>query len=231
MNIQGFYPLTLLDFPGRLACEVFVGGCNLRCPFCHNAPLVLQPNENPNMEQEVLALLERRKGKLTGVCISGGEPLLQTDLADFIRKVKALGYAVKLDTNGALPQRLRALLEQGLLDYVAMDVKNAPEGYAIATGGTADFSPFAESIRLICESGVPHEFRTTVVGGIHTPQDVARIGALLSDEPYYIQPFSDKAGVLNGAVCRPLSDEELKQMLTSVRVYTPRAEIRGRELK
>lgn len=231
MNIQGFYPLTLLDFPGRLACEVFVGGCNLRCPFCHNAPLVLQPKENPNKEKEVFHLLEKRRGVLTGVCISGGEPLLQADLSDFIRRVRALGYAVKLDTNGALPERLRELLACGLLDYVAMDVKNSPAGYALATGGTGDFAPFAESIRLVRGSGVPHEFRTTVVGGIHTPQDIGQIAAMLADEPYYIQPFSDKGSVLDGSCCHPLSDKELTEMLAAARLCNPRTEIRGVELK
>lgn len=231
MNIQGFYPLTLLDFPGRLACEVFVGGCNLRCPFCHNASLVLQPNENENKEKEVWDLLQKRRGVLTGVCISGGEPLLQADLADFVAKVRALGYAVKLDTNGALPEKLGALLSCGLLDYVAMDVKNAPMGYAVATGGIGNFEPFAESIRLLQESGVPHEFRTTVVGGIHTPQDVGEIAAMLGDVLYYIQPFSDKGSVLNGGICRSVSDGVLAEMLAAARQYAPRAEIRGRELK
>ena len=229
MNIQGFYPLTLLDFPGRLACEVFVGGCNLRCPFCHNAGPVLRPHQDESREPEVMAVLEKRRGKLTGVCISGGEPLLQEDLPDFIRRVRDMGYAVKLDTNGSLPHRLRALLEEGLLDYVARDVKNAPNTYAAAVGLDMDAAPFLESIRLVKASGIPHEFRTTVVGGIHTPKDLEGIGALLGDETFFMQPFSDRGDVLEREKCRTLSDEELKAMIAAVRRHTPRAKVRGRE--
>ena len=127
MNIQGFQKLTMLDFPGHTACTVFTGGCNLRCPFCHNVSLVLAPEAEPIPEEEIFSYLAKRRGVLDGVAITGGEPLLQKDIADFCRKVKETGFLVKLDTNGFFPERLEALLREGLVDYVAMDIKNTPE--------------------------------------------------------------------------------------------------------
>ena len=142
MNIQGFQKLTLLDYPEKVACTVFTGGCNLLCPFCHNAGLVRTPNDSTSLEDEVLPYLSRRRGLLDGVCVTGGEPLLQPDLQDFLSRVKQMGYLVKLDTNGSMPDRLRHLLSTGLVDYVAMDVKSSPAGYARAIGCNADFSKF-----------------------------------------------------------------------------------------
>ena len=226
MNIQGYQRLTLLDFPGKVACTVFTGGCNLRCPFCHNGGLVRTPNAFPEAEAEVLAYLQKRKGLLDAVCISGGEPLLQVDLAAFIAKVKEMGYLVKLDTNGALPQRLLPLLEGRLPDYVAMDVKSSPAGYSAATGTTLDFAPFAQSIRAIRESGIPHEFRTTVVKGIHTVEDLIAISQLLGDEPYFLQGFVRSDDLL-GEGNEAFSKEEMQSFLDAVRIRTPRAALRG----
>ena len=227
MNIQGFQKLTLLDYPGRTACTVFTGGCNLRCPFCHNADLVRTPMAGPNLTDEVLTYLQRRQGILDGVCITGGEPLLQPDLADFIRRVKELGYAVKLDTNGSLPDRLAALLRTGLVDYVAMDVKSSPAGYAVAAGVDTDWTVFDRSIRILRDSGVPHEFRTTAVGGLHTPADFAAIGEWLAGVPaYYIQRFVD-SGRLLGEGFAPFSVEEMEHLLTVVQGYIPAAQLRG----
>ena len=227
MNIQGFQKLTLLDYPGRTACTVFTGGCNLRCPFCHNADLVRTPIAGPNLTDEVLTYLMRRQGILDGVCITGGEPLLQPDLVDFIRQIKELGYAVKLDTNGALPDRLAALLDTGLVDYVAMDVKSSPAGYAAAAGVDTDWTVFDRSIRILQESGVPHEFRTTAVGGVHTPEDFAAIGEWLSGaSAYYIQRFVD-SGRLLGEGFSPFSIEEMEHLLTVVREHIPTAQLRG----
>jgi len=227
MNIQGFQKLTLLDYPGRTACTVFTGGCNLRCPFCHNADLVRTPIAQPNLTQEVLTYLARRRGILDGVCITGGEPLLQPDLADFIRQIKELGYAVKLDTNGSLPDRLAALLCTGLVDYVAMDVKSSPAGYAAAVGADVDAAVYDRSIRILRESGVPHEFRTTAVGGIHTPEDFTAIGQWLAGAPaYYIQRFVD-SGRLLGEGFAPFSIEEMEHLLSLVREYIPAAQLRG----
>lgn len=227
MNVQGYQKLTLLDFPGRVACTVFTGGCNLRCPFCHNAGLVLTPHAGGNMENEVLDYLSRRKGLIEGVCITGGEPLLQPDLEDFIRKVKALGYLVKLDTNGALSHRLRALLETGLIDYVAMDVKSSPEGYQKAIGVPLASDLFEESIRILQASGIPHEFRTTAVKGIHTKEDFEKIGKWLPpDSPYFIQTFVSSPNLL-GSGCEPFSANEMKALLSAVQPYLPGAQLRG----
>ena len=227
MNIQGFQKLTLLDFPGRTACTVFTGGCNLRCPFCHNAGLVRTPMEHPDATQEVLTYLEKRQGILDGVCVTGGEPLLQPDLADFLRRVRALGYAVKLDTNGSLPDRLEALLSQGLVDYVAMDVKSSPAGYAKAVGTEVDVAVYERSIRIIRSSGLPYEFRTTAVGGIHIPEDFEAIGQWLAGEPsYFIQKFVD-SGQLLGEGYTAFSYEEMEHLLAVVREYIPAAQLRG----
>ena len=227
MNIQGYQKMTLLDFPGRVACTVFTGGCNLRCPFCHNAGLVRTPLASKNMEAEVLDYLARRRGILDGVCITGGEPLLQPDLVNFIARIKEMGYLVKLDTNGSLPERLAALLQTGMVDYVAMDVKSSPSGYAAATGTDIDPAPFVRSVELIRKSGVAHEFRTTAVKGIHTPADFAEIGKWLGgDAPYFIQCFKDSGNLL-GEGCQAFDAEETAALLDAVSPYIPKAQIRG----
>ena len=228
MNIQGYQKLTLLDFPGKVACTLFTGGCNLRCPFCHNASLVLTPHESQNMEDEVLDYLTRRKGLLDGVCITGGEPLLQPDLTEFMQKIKALGLAIKLDTNGSMPQKLQALLETGLVDYVAMDIKSSPEGYSRATGCEIDASLFEESVKLLKECGIPHEFRTTAVRGIHTAEDFSKISEWIGDEPYFIQGFVD-SGNLIGEGCGAFSESESQELLTLVKKHTPAAKLRGQD--
>ena len=164
MNIQGFNKVTLLDFPGRVACTVFTGGCDLRCPFCHNSQLVLQPNHSPIDEEEVFDLLRRRRGVLEGVALTGGEPLLQPDLESFLSRVRELGYSVKLDTNGTHPERLARIIGEGLVDYVAMDIKNSPEKYPATVGIPGfDVSPVRASAALLLEGKVDYEFRTTVV--------------------------------------------------------------------
>ncbi len=227
MNIQGYQKLTLLDFPGKTACTVFTGGCNLRCPFCHNAGLVRTPMAQNNAHAEVLEYLQKRRGILDGVCVTGGEPLLQPDLAEFLREVRGLGYRVKLDTNGSLPDRLADLLAQGLVDYVAMDIKSSPEGYAKATGAEVDIAVYQRSVLVLRESGVPHEFRTTAVGGIHTPEDFASIGRWLGEVPhYFIQRFVD-SGQLLGEGYTAFSIEEMEHLLTTVREFIPAAQLRG----
>lgn len=227
MNIQGYQKLTLLDYPGKTACTVFTGGCNLRCPFCHNAGLVRNPLAQDNATAEVMEYLTKRRGILDGVCVTGGEPLLQPDLVDFLRDVRNLGYAVKLDTNGSLPEKLADVLAQGLVDYVAMDIKSSPTGYALATGAEIDPAVFARSVQVLRESGIPHEFRTTAVGGIHTPEDFVRIGQWLGDVPaYFIQRFVD-SGQLLGEGFYPFSIEEMEHLLTTVREFIPAAQLRG----
>lgn len=198
MIINGIQKMTLLDFPGRVACTLFTAGCNLRCPFCHNASLVTDITGDALDTAEILAMLDKRQGLLDGVCITGGEPTLQPDLADFIREVRARGYAVKLDTNGTRPDRVAALLEEGLIDYVAMDIKNCREKYPL-TVGIADFDVAAidESIHLLKTSGVGHEFRTTVVRELHTVEDIAAIAKWLGDgERLFLQQFVDSGDLI-----------------------------------
>ena len=226
MNIQGFQKLTLLDFPGKVAATVFTGGCNLRCPFCHNATLVLSPTQGESMENEVLAYLSQRKKLLDGVCVTGGEPLLQPDLLAFISRVKELGLAVKLDTNGSLPKRLGEILSKGLVDYVAMDIKSSPKGYARAIGCDTEFSLFEESIRILRKSGLPHEFRTTAVKGIHSEEDFAEIAKLVGNSPYYIQRFVDSGNLL-GTGCSAFSEQESQALLRVARAYAPQTMLRG----
>ena len=227
MNVQGYQKLTLLDYPGRTACTVFTGGCNLRCPFCHNAGLVRTPLAGPNLTDEVLAYLQKRKGVLDGVCVTGGEPLLQPDLVGFLQAVKEMGYAVKLDTNGMLPGRLAEVLATKLVDYVAMDIKSSPDGYPAATGTDADVSAVSDSLSILRDSGIPFELRTTAVRGIHTEADFAAIGRWIGDVPaYFIQRFVD-SGQLLGSGCDAFSPEEMEHLLTTVRKYTPSAQLRG----
>ena len=227
MNVQGYQKLTLLDFPGRTACTVFTGGCNLRCPFCHNAGLVRTPLAEPNRTDEVLEYLRKRQGILDGVCVTGGEPLLQPDLEDFLRAVKEMGYAVKLDTNGTLPRRLAEVLATNLVDYVAMDIKSSPDGYAVTTGTDADVSAVTDSLSILRQSGIPFELRTTAVRGIHTEADFDAIGRWIGDVPaYFIQRFVD-SGQLLGSGCDAFSPEEMEHLLTTVRVHVPSAQLRG----
>ena len=229
MRICGLQKLSMVDYPGKLAATVFTGGCNLRCPFCHNAPLVLRPHETPELPtDEVLAFLRSRTGLLDGVVLSGGEPLLQSGAADFLREVKALGFAVKLDTNGCFPDALAAILAEGLADYVAMDIKNRPEKYA-ETVGVPDFdiAPVQESIRLLQSSGTDYEFRTTVVREFHTAEDIRAIGEWLKGaKRLYLQQFAD-SGDLVGCGCHSRSEDELRAFARLADPYFGSVEIRG----
>lgn len=226
MNVQGYQKLTLLDFPGHTAATVFLGGCNLRCPFCHNAGLVKTPMAQASAEEEVLTYLSRRKGVLDGVCVTGGEPLLHPDLPILLSKIKDMGYLVKLDTNGALPNKLSSVLSTHLIDMVAMDIKHAPDKYPMATGCDLDFAPFAESMRIIRESGLAYEFRTTVVKGIHQKEDILTIASLVGDAPYYLQKFVDSGNLL-GSGCSAFSELEMQDILQAVRAVAPQTMLRG----
>ncbi len=226
VNIQGIQKLSLLDYPGKVACTLFTGGCNLRCPFCHNASLVRTPAAVPSMKDDVISYLSSRRSLLDGVCITGGEPLIQVDLESFIREVRALGYSVKLDTNGSFPDKLSHILQAGLIDYVAMDIKSAPETYSSAIGFEMSTEVFERSIDIIKNSGIAHEFRTTAVKGIHSVSDFASIGKLIGDEPYFIQSFVDSGNLL-GDGCSAFSYEEMHELLSAVLPYTPRASLRG----
>jgi anaerobic ribonucleoside-triphosphate reductase activating protein len=229
MRISGLQKLTLLDFPGHTACTVFTGGCNYRCPFCHNAELVLRPEEQPEIpEAEFFALLEKRRGLLDGVAVTGGEPTLQPDLPEFLGRIRDLGYAVKLDTNGTRPDLLKRLVREGLVQYVAMDIKNSPARYA-ETAGAADpqLDRIRESAAFLLEGTVPYEFRTTVVRELHTPEDLAEIGRWLRGaERYFIQCFTDSGDLIEEGF-HPCSREELDLLLAAVRPFIPSAELRG----
>ncbi len=229
MIIQGLQKLTLLDYPGKVACTVFTAGCNLRCPFCHNAGLVTHiDRENALGEDALFAFLKKRKGILDGVCITGGEPLLQNGMSDFIRKIRELGYAVKLDTNGCFPEKLAELIDEGLLDYVAMDIKNSPEKYGETVGiEEFDTSDVFKSVEILKAGRVPYEFRTTVVSGIHTAKDIENIGKwLCGAQKYFIQEFIDSGDVICDGLSA-VSREEMAKMLDTARKFIPSAELRG----
>ncbi|MCM1542724.1 MAG: anaerobic ribonucleoside-triphosphate reductase activating protein [Blautia sp.] len=199
MKIHGFQKTTLLDYPGHIAATVFTGGCNFRCPFCQNGSLALEPEGQPLIpEEEVLAHLRKRQEVLEGVCITGGEPTLESGLREFILKCRALGYLVKLDTNGYRPEMLREFLQEGILDYVAMDIKASPANYGRAAGiPGCDMDRIRESVSLLRASGVPHEFRTTVVKGIHTAGEFEEIGKWLAGSSvYYLQAYRDSGDIL-----------------------------------
>ena len=227
MKISGLQKLTLLDYPGRMACTVFTYGCNFRCGFCHNALLVTEENSDSISEDEFFAFLRKRHGILDGVCISGGEPTLQRDLYDFIKKVKAIGYAVKLDTNGTNPRLLKTLLEEKLLDYVAMDIKNSPEKYSLTCGCEIDVNSIKESVSIIKESGIDYEFRTTTVREYHTKQDFASIADWLEgDSRYYLQHFED-SGNLIGDSLSPFNKDEMESFAEVIRSKVPNVALRG----
>jgi len=230
MRISGLQKLSMVDFPGKLAATVFTGGCNLRCPFCHNALLVTRLAENPESHTiaEVLDFLRSRRGFLDGVVLSGGEPLLQPDVADFARAVRELGFAFKLDTNGFFPQRLRALIDEQLVDYVAMDIKNAPQDYSAICGiPDLDPAPVLESVELLREGRVAYEFRTTLVRGFHNAQRLAEIGAWLpKDCDYYLQSFRDSGDLIQPGL-EGFSEAEMAQFQELLRPLHPRTKLRG----
>nr|WP_295679201.1 anaerobic ribonucleoside-triphosphate reductase activating protein [uncultured Lachnoclostridium sp.] len=229
MKISGLQKLTLLDYPGHLACTVFTAGCNFRCPFCQNASLVLPSKEiSQYREEEILNFLSSRKHILEGLCISGGEPTMQPDLTDFIRKVKSMEYSVKLDTNGTHPKLLRELIEDQLIDMVAMDIKNSKESYPKTSGiEILNINSIEESVDLLKEGRIPYEFRTTIVRELHTKKDMDDIGKwLYGSSPYYLQAFVD-SGDLIGTNLTGYSKQELIKLLEIVSPYLPNASLRG----
>lgn len=234
MKICGLQKTTLLDFPGHVAATLFTGGCDFRCPYCHNGELVLRPGEVAAIpEQEIFDFLKKRRGILEGVCITGGEPTLQGDLEEFIGRVRELGYLVKLDTNGYRPEVLRNLMEKGLLDYVAMDVKAPKEKYGTVTGVPyIDVNRIAESVSLmIGQEKMPYEFRTTVVKGLHVLEDFEAIGRWLQGaRAYFLQGFRDNENRLDpGMELSAFSLPELECMAEKARKYIARVEVRGVE--
>ena len=228
MRIQGLQKLTLLDYPGKTACTVFLSGCNFRCPFCHNTPLLTADAADGMAEEELLAFLKKRRGLLDGVAITGGEPLLRPELPALLEKIKALGYAIKLDTNGAFPEQLEAVVRAGLTDYVAMDIKNSPARYA-ETAGTAelDLAPIDKSVSFLLRGTVDYEFRTTAVAELHDDTSFLKLGDWLAGaKRYYIQCFQPCETVLRTGLHAP-SDAQLHHWAELVRSKIPTVCVRG----
>ena len=228
MKIYGLQKMTLLDYPGHVACTVFLGQCDFRCPFCHNFELVDGSAPEVMEEDELFSFLQKRKGLLDGVAITGGEPCLHKDLPEFLRKIHAMGYPVKLDTNGNHPEILRAVLQEGLADYVAMDIKNSPEKYAATIGlPTFDLEKVSKSIRLIMEMAPDYEFRTTVVKEFHVAVDFEKIGELIfRAKRYFLQCFTDRESVPFGNLSAP-SKEEMEAFREVAARYVQEAQVRG----
>ena len=231
MKIHGYNQLTLLDYPGRVACTIFTGNCNFRCPYCHNSELVLDPSSQPVIsEDEIFAFLKKRQGILDGVCVTGGEPTVQPDLLDFLKKVKEFGYPIKLDSNGYKPEVLKEAISLKLVDCIAMDINSGPTNYHVAAGLMSAFTDkISESINLIMNSGIDYEFRTTVVKGIHTDFDFEEIGKWITGaNKYFIQNYRDNENVMVKGY-ESFTDEELEHILDIVKKYIPNAAIRGEE--
>ena len=203
MDIGGYQKLTLIDYPGKIATTVFTVGCNFRCPFCHNPEIIaLRNTRDTSQEKDFLEFLSKRKGKLDGVCITGGEPTLQNDLLEFMGKIKKMGFLVKLDSNGGRPEIIEKALKLKLVDYLAMDIKNQPKRYDETVGVKVQMEKIQLSIDLIRQSGLPYEFRTTVVPGIHTPEDFLVIRRWLKgSRAYYLQAYREEK----------IFDEKLKE--------------------
>ena len=228
MNIQGLQKLTLPDYPEHVACTLFTGGCQLNCPFCHNSELIKGTFDEGIGAEEVLKFLKKRQGLLDGVCVSGGEPLLQPDIDDFLKEVKALGYRVKLDTNGGFPEKLEQLVTQGLVDYVAMDIKNTPEKYPQTCGlATLDLDPYIRSKTFLLSGQVDYEFRTTVVKEFHSFEDILEIAKWLQGaQRYYLQCFVDRDQVRDSSLSA-YNEETLKQFCKAAQDILPCTTLRG----
>ena len=234
MVISGLQKMTLLDYPGKVACTIFLQGCNFRCPFCHNSDLLGAEGPAPISEETLFAFLKKRVGLLDAVCITGGEPTLQKDLPELLKKIKQLGYLVKLDTNGNRPDVLKAVVEAGLVDYVAMDIKNSPNRYG-QTAGVPDMSleRIGQSIRFLMEEHTDYEFRTTVVDELHDEASMEGIGRWLTElgmgcksPKFFLQPYVDRDSVLMSGLHTP-SAEKVTKMAEVLKCYIKGVSIRG----
>jgi len=229
MIISGMQKLTLVDYPEHTACIIFTQGCNFRCPFCHNSDLVKDANNSNKIDEQVLFdYLDKRKGLVDGVCISGGEPLLQKDIELFIKKIKEKGYKVKLDTNGSKPNILKKLIDSNLVDYVAMDVKNTFSKYNLTTGVDINIDDIKESINILKNSNIDYEFRTTIAKELHSFDDIREILDYLGPKvKYYIQNYNDCDTVLKKGLSS-FDDNELLEMKKNLERKYPNIVIRGR---
>ena len=228
MKIHGLQKITLLDFPGRVACTVFFGGCDMRCPFCHNAELVEGAVPPVMDETELLSFLKKRKGLLDGVAFTGGEPLLQKDLLKLAVQIRELGYPIKLDTNGTHPERLGEMIRDGLVQYAAMDIKNSPEKYAETAGvKNFDIGPIRESVSILLEGTIDYEFRTTAVAELHDDSSFEKIGIWIHGaKQYYLQRFTDRETVPFQGFHAP-TIERMEQWAEIVRPHIFKVELRG----
>ena len=229
MKIYGLNKTTLLDYPGRVAVTIFLGGCNFRCPFCQNSSLVLTPGSQPEIpEEEVLSFLKKRKGILEGVCVTGGEPTLSPDLPEFLKKIRTLGYPIKLDTNGTHPELLKALAEQNLIQMTAVDIKACPDNYPSLCGLIhPDLDAVKETVEFLKNGALDYEFRTTVVRELHSEKDFIEIGHWLAGaKAYYLQAYRDSEEVLQPGFSS-YSQEELEHFRKILQRTIPLVELRG----
>ncbi len=230
MIISGLQKMTLLDYPGRVACTVFLQGCNFRCPFCHNSGLLGAAQDDTIAEEELLDFLRKRIGILDGVCITGGEPTLQPDLPQLLRQIKKLGYAIKLDTNGSQPNMLKQLAGEKLIDYVAMDIKNCPERYGETIGLSQMPAQIEQSIAFLLEGDLDYELRTTVVEEFHDDAAIEAMGQWLSRKGkakrLFLQPYTDRDSVLRQGLHSP-DAEKLRRFQAILAPYAEFVEIRG----
>lgn len=226
MLIGGFQKMTMLDYPGKVACTIFTYGCNFRCPFCHNATLVIDEAQLFSVD-EILSYLNKRKGILDGVCISGGEPLLQKDLFEFIAKIKELGLLVKLDTNGSYPDKLREAIDRGLIDYVAMDIKTSKDNYSKVADVNVKIEDIEKSVQILLENKVDYEFRTTVVKEMHTKEDFEKISEWLKGaKRYFLQCFKDNENLI-GNNLSAYTAPELEGFLEVLKCNINEVKLRG----
>lgn len=229
MQIHGFQKMTMLDYPGKVACTLFTAGCNFRCPFCHNALLVTKIDSAATYDpEEILSYLKKRRGLLDGVAITGGEPLMNRDIPELLKQLKSLGYAVKLDTNGSYPDLLREVVSAGLVDYVAMDVKNSKEKYAMTVGlPRFDLAPVEESVDFLLSDAVDYEFRTTVVKEFHTEADIAAIADWIEGaHRYFLQNFKESDHMV-GSGLHAHDEDVLNRMRDVAARKIPTAALRG----
>jgi pyruvate formate lyase activating enzyme len=232
MIIGGFQRFSLIDYPDKVCATVFTQGCNFRCPYCHNPELVGLRREGPSSEglkeKEILSFLERRKGKLDAVTITGGEPLLQSGLERFLAAVKRLGYLVKLDTNGSFPSRLRKLIESNVIDYIAMDIKTSLQKYEYVVKRKIEEGKILDSIRSVTDSGLAYEFRTTVVRGLLEKDDFYKIGQLIKDSRLYVlQRFAPSKALNDRFLDMPVcSDDEMSSYREIMEDFVQRCIVR-----
>ncbi len=228
MQIKGLQKTTLLDYPSKVASTIFTSGCNFRCPFCHNASLVTNIDASIGFdEEEILSFLKKRHGILDGVCITGGEPLLQKDIIEFCRKIRDIGLLIKLDTNGSRPSVLNKLANEGLIDYIAMDIKNSKALYAKTCGLSELPEGIVESISFIMTSGIPYEFRTTVVKELHTKESITELCQWIHGaENYYLQCFKDSGDLIADGYSA-YTEDEMQELLLIAKKYIPKAQLRG----